>query len=45
MDFQQLLVRKQSTAGICGLARLGSKFGLRCVTDRVAEVYAAVKPD
>ena len=43
-DLSQLMVQKQSVSAVCGLARMGSKLGLRCRVGDAAAVYAVVKP-
>ena len=43
-SFDELRMLKQTTAGVLGLARLGTKFGLRCAVERASEVHAVVKP-
>ena len=44
VTFEALQVMKQTTPGVLGLARLGSKMGLRCVANKASEVHAALKP-
>lgn len=44
LDFDSLQVLKQTTPGIVGIARLGSKYGLRCVASQASAVHQAVKP-
>ena len=43
-DISQLMMQRQSIPAVCGLARMGSKLGLRCQISNAAEVYAKVKP-
>lgn len=45
ISFDALQVLKQTTPGVTGLARLGSKYGLRCVASQASAVHSAVKPD
>ncbi len=45
MTFAQAMALKQTTPGAIGLARLASKWGIRCQIRDAARVYAAVKPD
>lgn len=44
LDFDSLQVLKQTTPGVVGIARLGSKYGLRCVASQASAVHQAVKP-
>lgn len=43
-DHAQLMVQRQTVPHVVGLARLGTKMGLRCCTMHAAEVFALVKP-
>ena len=45
LDFQQLMIHRQTIPGVCGLARLGTKMGLRCLIEKAPEVYAVIRPD
>ena len=40
----QLQVLRRTVAGVCGIARLGSRYGLRCTTENASKVYQALKP-
>ena len=42
--YQDLLHLKQSTPGIVGLARLGHKFGVRCLSADAQNLHALVRP-
>ena len=44
ITFDALQVLKQTTPGVLGLARLGSKFGLRCLATQASELHAILKP-
>eukprot|EP00435_Cladocopium_sp_Y103_P054990 s775_g18.t1 len=41
---EQLAVQRQTIPEVCGLARLGTKLGLRCKTEHAAEVFQKTKP-
>ena len=43
-SFEALQVLRQTTPGVLGLARLGSKYGLRCVVEKASDVHSIVKP-
>ena len=43
-DQAQLLLLRQTVANVVGMARLGTKLGLRCRTEHAAEVFAKVRP-
>ena len=45
LSASQALVMKQTTAKVLGLARLGSKWGLRCRMADAGEVHRTVRPD
>lgn len=38
------MLQRQTVAHVIGLARLGSKMGLRCKTEHAAEVFATLRP-
>ena len=44
LSFQEVQVLKQTVNGVLGIARLGTKYGLRSVVDLASAVHAAVKP-
>lgn len=44
-DHQQALLLKQTRCEVLGLARLGSKFGLRCRIADAEKLHSAIKPD
>ena len=41
---QELVILRQTQAGICGLARLGSKMGVRCKIEDAIKLHQAIKP-
>ena len=41
---QELVILRQTQAGICGLARLGSKMGARCKVEDAIKLHQAIKP-
>ncbi len=43
-SYQELLHLKQSTPGIIGLARLGHRYGVRCVTSKAQELHGLIRP-
>eukprot|EP00435_Cladocopium_sp_Y103_P024931 s684_g6.t1 len=43
-DLSQLTLQRQTVPAICGLARMGHKLGLRCLSGDAAQVYAVLKP-
>ena len=43
-SFEEVQVYKRTVHGVVGLARMGSKLGLRCVTADAEMVHASVKP-
>ena len=43
-NFEDVLVYKQTIQGICGVARMSSKFGVRCLVADAARVHEAVRP-
>lgn len=43
-DIAQLTLQRQTIAEVCGLARMGSKMGLRCRVQDAAKVFALLKP-
>ena len=45
MNYAQAMALKQTTPGAIGLARLGTKWGIRCRIGDAARVYETLKPD
>lgn len=43
-SYQELMMLKQSTPDIIGLARLGHKYGVRCLTTKAQELHALLRP-
>ena len=43
-DEAQLLLLRRTVPNVVGMARLGSKMGLRCRTEHAAEVFAQLRP-
>jgi len=43
-DISQLILMRQTVAHVIGLARLGTKMGLRCKSEHAAEVFGVLKP-
>eukprot|EP00438_Fugacium_kawagutii_P026491 Skav202802 [mRNA] locus=scaffold326:834611:838825:- [translate_table: standard] len=44
LDLQQLMVLKQSNSNALGIARIGSKLGLRCRAEHAEQLHSAIKP-
>ena len=44
MSGQELVVLKQMHPSVCGLARMGLRYGLRCRTEHAASLHESVKP-
>ena len=44
LDVSQLMVQRQTIPHVVGMARLGNKYGLRCLTEHAAEVFAKLRP-
>ena len=42
--FQDVQVLRQTISGVVGIARLGSRYGLRCLVANASAVHSAVKP-
>ena len=42
---RELVHLRQTVQGICGLARLGTKQGIRCHVNQAEEVHNAIRPD
>ena len=42
--YEDVLVYKQTIRGICGVARMGGKFGVRCLVADASRVHDAVRP-
>ena len=42
--YSQMQILRKTIPGVCGIARLGQRYGLRCLTSQAASVYAAMKP-
>ena len=43
-SFREITHLRQTVSGICGIARLGLKFGVRCATAQAERVHQAIKP-
>lgn len=44
LEVSQLILMRQTVAHVIGLARLGTKMGLRCRSEHAAEVFGVLKP-
>ena len=44
-DLRQLLMQRQTLPEVCGVARLGSKLGLRCKVEFAASLSAKIRPE
>ncbi|CAL1157077.1 unnamed protein product, partial [Cladocopium goreaui] len=44
LDVSQLMVQRQTIPHVVGMARLGNKYGLRCLTEHAAEVFVKLRP-
>ena len=44
LKYEDVLVYKQTIRGICGVARMGGKFGVRCLVADASRVHDAVRP-
>ena len=43
-DIPELVLIKQTQPAVCGLARVGNRFGLRCKVEHAASLHQALKP-
>ena len=43
-SYDEIRMLKQTVSGVLGLARLGSKYGLRCLAEHASGVHKVVKP-
>ena len=44
-DMKQLIIQRQTLPEVCGIARLGTKFGLRCKVEFAASLSAKIRPE
>ena len=44
LGIAQLMVQRQTMSHVVGIARLGNKYGLRCLTEHAADVFAKLRP-
>ena len=44
-DLRQLIMQRQTLPEVCGVARLGTKLGLRCKVEFAAALSAKIRPD